>query len=127
MVTGGSMFQSVHSEAKHVTSACLVCPFGSKVAVGYNNGEILIWSVPTPKLKHESAPEISIQNAPICKVILGFRSEKIPIASLKWTYADAKATRLYVMGASDVASTSLMQVVRCFLIIIYGCQCSLYL
>ncbi|XVF62302.1 hypothetical protein PTKIN_Ptkin08bG0206500 [Pterospermum kingtungense] len=111
LVTGGSMFQSVHSEAKHVTSACWVCPFGSKVAVGYNNGEILIWSVPTPKLKHDSASELSIQNAPICKVILGFRSEKIPIASLRWTYADPKATRLYVMGASDVASTSLMQVI----------------
>ncbi|XWS42234.1 hypothetical protein CRYUN_Cryun17cG0150600 [Craigia yunnanensis] len=111
LVTGGSMFQSVHNEAKHVTSACWVCPFGSKVAVGYNNGEILIWSVPTTKLKNEPASEISIQNAPICKLILGFRSEKIPIASLKWVYADAKATRLYVMGASDVASTSLMQVI----------------
>ncbi|XP_022740862.1 uncharacterized protein LOC111292647 isoform X2 [Durio zibethinus] len=111
LVTGGSMFQSVHNEAKHVTSACWVCPFGSKVAVGYNNGEILIWSVPTSKLKNEAASDISIQNGPICKLILGFRSEKIPIASLKWAYADAKATRLYVMGASDVASTSLMQVI----------------
>ncbi|XWS29119.1 hypothetical protein CRYUN_Cryun24cG0001100 [Craigia yunnanensis] len=110
LVTGGSMFQSVHNEAKHVTSACWVCPFGSKVAVGYNNGEILIWSVTTAKLKNESASEISFQNASICKLILGFRSEKIPIASLKWAYADAKATRLYVMGASDVASASLMQV-----------------
>ncbi|XVF18147.1 hypothetical protein REPUB_Repub10bG0187200 [Reevesia pubescens] len=111
LVTGGSMFQSVHNEAKHVTSACWVCPFGSKVAVGYNNGEILIWIVPTSKLKNEAAPEISIQNSPICKLILGFRSENIPIASLKWAYADAKATRLYVMGASNVASTSLLQVI----------------
>ncbi|XP_007046503.2 PREDICTED: uncharacterized protein LOC18610648 isoform X2 [Theobroma cacao] len=111
LVAGGSMFQSVHNEAKHVTSACWVCPFGSKVAVGYNNGEILIWSVPTSKLKNEPASEISIQNAPTCKLVLGFRSEKIPIASLKWAYADGKATRLYVMGASDVASTSLLQVV----------------
>ncbi|XP_021301007.1 syntaxin-binding protein 5 [Herrania umbratica] len=111
LVAGGIMFQSVHNEAKHVTSACWVCPFGSKVAVGYNNGEILIWSVPTSKLKNEPASEISIQNAPICKLILGFRSEKIPISSLKWAYADGKATRLYVMGASDVASTSLLQVV----------------
>ncbi|XP_039061499.1 uncharacterized protein LOC120205741 [Hibiscus syriacus] len=105
LVTGGSMFQSVNNEAKHVTSACWVCPFGSKVAVGYNNGEVLIWSVPTSKQS-----EIGIQNAPICKLILGFKSEKTPIASLKWVYADAKATRLYVMGASDVPS-SLLQVI----------------
>ncbi|KAK8304591.1 hypothetical protein V6Z12_D03G002700 [Gossypium hirsutum] len=106
LVTGGSMFQSVHNEAKHVTSACWVCPFGSKVAVGYDNGEVLIWSVPTSKQS-----EIGIQNTPFCKLILGFKSEKTPIASLKWAYADAKATRLYVMGASDVASTSLLQVI----------------
>ncbi|KAB2094907.1 hypothetical protein ES319_A02G191900v1 [Gossypium barbadense] len=106
LVTGGSMFQSVHNEAKHVTSACWVCPFGSKVAVGYDNGEVLIWSIPTSKQS-----EIGIQNTPICKLILGFKSEKTPIASLKWAYADAKATRLYVMGASDVASTSLLQVI----------------
>ncbi|KAK9012346.1 hypothetical protein V6N11_040403 [Hibiscus sabdariffa] len=105
LVTGGSMFQSVHNEAKHVTSACWVCPFGSKVAVGYNNGEVLIWSVPTSKKSG-----IGIQNAPICKLILGFKSEKTPIESLKWAYADAKATRLYVMGASDVPS-SLLQVI----------------
>ncbi|OMO83377.1 hypothetical protein COLO4_22550 [Corchorus olitorius] len=111
LVTGGSMFQSVNSEAKHVTSACWVCPFGSKVAVGYSNGEILIWSVPTSKLNNEPASESSIQNAPICKLILGFRSDKIPITWLKWSYADAKATRLYVMGASDVAFTSMLQVV----------------
>ncbi|XVF16029.1 hypothetical protein REPUB_Repub09cG0206400 [Reevesia pubescens] len=111
LVTCGSTFQSVHNEAKHATSACWVCPFGSKVSVGYNNGEILIWSVPTSKLKNEPASEIVIQNAPVCKLILGFRSEKIPIASLKWAYADGKATRLYVMGASNVASTGLMQVI----------------
>ncbi|GMI68258.1 DUO1-activated WD40 1, Tomosyn-like [Hibiscus trionum] len=105
LVTGGSMFQSVHNEAKHVTSACWVCPFGSKVAVGYNNGEVLIWSVPTSKQSG-----IGIQNAPICKLILGFKSEKTPIASLKWAYADAKASRIYVMGASDVPS-SLLQVI----------------
>ncbi|KAK9285876.1 hypothetical protein L1049_025077 [Liquidambar formosana] len=51
------------------------------------------------------------QSSPICKLNLGYKLDKIPIASLKWAYADGKASRLYVMGAFDFASANLLQVV----------------
>lgn len=101
--TGGSR------EGKQATCACWVCPFGSRVAVGYSNGEILIWSIATSK--GESALESDTQNAPPSKLNLGFKSENVPIASMRWTYADAKASRLYVMGASDSASSNMLQVI----------------
>ncbi|GLT82525.1 hypothetical protein SLE2022_008890 [Rubroshorea leprosula] len=110
-VTGGNMLQSLTHEGKQATSACWVCPFGSKVAIGYSNGEVLIWSIPTSNLKPESALESGTQTTPIFKLNLGFKSEKIPIASLKWTYADGKASRLYVMGASEAGSTNVLQVI----------------
>ncbi|KAH7566170.1 hypothetical protein JRO89_XS08G0109400 [Xanthoceras sorbifolium] len=104
---GGKMLQSLHQETKQVTAACWACPVGSKVTVGYNNGDIFIWGVPsTPNLKIESSSDCGTQNStPICKLNLGYKLEKIPIASLKWVYADGKASRLYVRGgASDLRS-----------------------
>ncbi|KDP43769.1 hypothetical protein JCGZ_22396 [Jatropha curcas] len=109
--TGGSLLHSQHNDTKKVTSACWACPFGSKVAVGYSNGEIFIWSIPaTPNSRTEITPDNGTQNAPIYKLNLGYKSDKIPIASLKWIHADGKASRLYIMGASDFASTNLLQI-----------------
>jgi len=96
---------------KKVTSACWACPFASKVAVGYSNGEIFIWSIPAiTNSRTELNLDRATQNAPILKLNLGYKVDKIPIALLKWLYADGKASRLYVMGASDLASTNNLQV-----------------
>ncbi|XP_010446909.1 PREDICTED: uncharacterized protein LOC104729648 [Camelina sativa] len=85
----------VKQDTKKATCACWVCPSGSRVCVGYNNGDIIIWSIPT---KGECSPESS---AMICKLNLGYKSEKIPISSLKWVYAEGKASRVYVTGTSS--------------------------
>ncbi|KAK3224305.1 hypothetical protein Dsin_011330 [Dipteronia sinensis] len=108
---GGKMLQALHQESKQVTSACWACPVGSKVAVGYSNGDIFIWGTPsTTNLKSELSSDCSTQNTPICKLNLGYKLEKIPIASLRWVYAEGKASRLYIRGASDLVSANLVQV-----------------
>ncbi|XP_020997668.1 uncharacterized protein LOC107487292 [Arachis duranensis] len=110
--TGGNMSQQLYGETKKVSSACWVCPYGTKVVVGYNNGEIYIWGIPS--LNKGNVPTIdysSIQNTPIFKLNLGYKSDKTSIGSLKWTYAEGKASRLYVMGASEYASSNSVQVV----------------
>nr|GMC62540.1 uncharacterized protein LOC109167710 isoform X1 [Ipomoea batatas] len=104
--TGGNALQSVNHEAKKTTAACWACPNGTKLVVGYSNGEIFIWSIPTAsnlKSEQESIKESSFAspNAPICKLNIGYKLDKIPIAKLRWAYADGKASRLYVMGFSD--------------------------
>ncbi|GAU46589.1 hypothetical protein TSUD_186580 [Trifolium subterraneum] len=112
--TGGNILQPLHnSETKKVTSACWSCPFGSKVVVGYNNGEIFIWSIPSLNIGNGSSASeyYSSQSTPLLKLNLGYKSEKISIGSIKWLYAGGKASRLYVMGASDYASSNLLQVV----------------
>ncbi|XP_057420453.1 uncharacterized protein LOC130714562 isoform X2 [Lotus japonicus] len=109
--TGGNKWQPQHNEIKKVTSACWACPFGSKVVVGYNNGEIFIWSIPSLNTGNGSISDSNSQNTPLLKLNLGFKADKISIRSLKWVYAGGKASRLYVMGASDYASSKLLQVV----------------
>ncbi|XP_010548217.1 PREDICTED: uncharacterized protein LOC104819720 isoform X6 [Tarenaya hassleriana] len=102
---GGHGIQSAqHQDMKKATSACWVCPLGSKVVVGYNNGDILIWSIPSRGGFHS---ENRTQPSIICKLNLGYKSERIPIASLKCVYGEGKASRLYVMGSSS----NLLQVV----------------
>ncbi|KAI4327839.1 hypothetical protein L6164_020257 [Bauhinia variegata] len=109
--TGGNMSQPIFNEAKKVTAACWACPFGSKVVVGYNNGEIFIWSIHSPSTKTDSTSDYSSQNTPMFKLNLGYKSDKISIGAVKWIYADGKACRLYVMGDSDSVSSNLLQVV----------------
>ncbi|KAM7519969.1 hypothetical protein LguiB_018931 [Lonicera macranthoides] len=113
--TGGNVLQSLTHETKKVTAACWACPFGSKVVIGYSNGEIFIWSIPSASnLKSELTTDkesCATQSAPLCKLNLGYKLDKTPIALLKWAYADGKASRLYVLGSSDFSSTNLLQVV----------------
>lgn len=111
--TGGNMLQPLHDETKKVTSACWVCPFGSKVTVGYNNGELFIWSIPSLNIGNGSASECSDQNTPLLKLNLGYKTDNISIGSIKWVYAGGKASRLYVMGASESATSNLLQVFEC--------------
>lgn len=109
--TGGNALQSLHHEATKATCACWACPFGTRVVVGYNNGEIFVWSLPAiPNSRTGLASESATQNTPICKLNVGYKLNKIPIASLKWAYADGKASRLYVTGASNFESENLSQV-----------------
>lgn len=116
------MLQLQHHEAKKVTSACWACPFGSKVVVGYSNGEIFIWSIPSNANPSTEASNRGSQNVPICKLNLAYKTEKNPIASLKWAYADGKASRLYVMGASNSVSVNLLQVFGNYSCNIIVCQ-----
>ncbi|KAH7849902.1 hypothetical protein Vadar_024735 [Vaccinium darrowii] len=113
--TGGNILPAGSHESKKVTAACWACPFGSKVVIGYSNGDIFIWSVPPASAsKTEQTPGKDLyatQSAPICKLNLGYKLDKIPIGSLKWVYADGKASRLYIKGLSDVMSANLLQVV----------------
>ncbi|KAI3519094.1 hypothetical protein L1887_08115 [Cichorium endivia] len=109
--TGGNLIHSINHDTKKVTAACWACPFGSKVVIGYNNGELLIWNIPH-NIDSKIEPDLSgTQTGPLFKLNLGYKLDKIPISKLKWTYADGKASRLYVLGNSDFSSTNLLQVI----------------
>ncbi|XP_019172350.1 PREDICTED: uncharacterized protein LOC109167711 [Ipomoea nil] len=97
--------QSVYHDAKKATSACWACPNGTKLVVGYSNGDIIIWTIPAAlnlKSEQESFKESSFTppNAHR-KLNIGYKSMNIPIAKLRWAYADGKASRVYVTGFSD--------------------------
>lgn len=112
--SSSTSLQSIHQEAKKVTAACWACPAGTKAVVGYSNGDIVLWSVPSlPDSNTEQSSQNNLcQITPIYKLNLGYKAEKIPISKLRWTDADGKSSRLYVLGCSDSHSTNLLQVLK---------------
>lgn len=111
----GTTLQTINQETKKVTAACWTCSSGTKVAIGYSTGEILLWGVPRPSELNPSQVDItSNTNNPICKLNLGYKTDKIPIAKMKWVNTDGKSSRLYVLGSSDYQPANLLQVLVVF-------------
>ncbi|KAL6882619.1 hypothetical protein ACP4OV_011309 [Aristida adscensionis] len=96
-VSGKTTQQQSHQESKNVTSACWVCSKGSKIAIGYDNGDIYIWSVHEVLSAHNSS-SVGTQNLPLQRLNLGYKLDKMPIVSLRWVTTDGKAGRLYING-----------------------------
>nr|CAD1844700.1 unnamed protein product [Ananas comosus var. bracteatus] len=105
-VSGRSAPHSSHHEPKHVVSACWACTQGSKVVVGYSNGDLFLWAIlfnsnqkyAPAKNKHEIN---AVPNIPLLKLNLGFKMDKIPIVSLRWVAGDGKTSRIYINGFFD--------------------------
>eukprot|EP01018_Ginkgo_biloba_P016356 Gb_40665 [translate_table: standard] len=106
-----------HEEEKQISSACWVCLNGSRIAVGYTNGDIWLWSVPTvSKFKTDSEAKglksCDTQSLPISKLQLSNRKAKAPIVSLRWHPGSDKWGRLYVNGGGDFGSSNVIRVFR---------------
>lgn len=105
-VSGRSAPHSSRHEPKHVVSACWACTQGSKVVIGYSNGDLFLWAIPfnsnqknaPAKNKHEIN---AVPNIPLLKLNLGFKMDKIPIVSLRWVAGDGKTSRIYINGFFD--------------------------
>ncbi|KAK3143970.1 hypothetical protein QOZ80_4AG0307250 [Eleusine coracana subsp. coracana] len=99
-ISGKTMQQLTHQEAKTVTSACWVCAKGTKIAIGYDNGDLYIWAV-CEVLTAQNSSSIGSQNLPLQRLNLGYKLDKMPIVSLQWVPNDGKAGRLYINGFND--------------------------
>uniref|UniRef100_A0A0D3FYZ8 Lethal giant larvae (Lgl)-like C-terminal domain-containing protein n=1 Tax=Oryza barthii TaxID=65489 RepID=A0A0D3FYZ8_9ORYZ len=101
-LSGKSMQQQSHQEAKAVTSACWACAKGSKIAIGFDSGDIYLWSIPDI-LNAQNLSSMGNQNLPLQRLNLGYKLDRVSIVSLRWVNSDGKAGRLYVNGFSDHA------------------------
>lgn len=106
-----------NEEDKQISSACWASSNGSRIAIGYTDGDIWLWSVPTTsKLKYNSdAKGLESQDSqcsPISKVQLSNRKAKVPIFSLKWHPGSDIWGCLYVYGGVDFDSSHMIRVIR---------------
>lgn len=103
-VIGGTTSQAIPVDSRKVSASCWVCSSGTKVAVGYTTGDILIWTIPN-KITDQTKSH-STQNMPLSKLNIGYKAVKVPIVSLTWVSAEGKENRLYVNGVSDLGHSS---------------------
>ncbi|KAG8083058.1 hypothetical protein GUJ93_ZPchr0014g46649 [Zizania palustris] len=97
----GRSIQQSQQEAKIVTSACWTCAKGSKIAIGFDSGDIFLWSIPDI-LNAQNLSLMGNQNLPLQRLNLGYKLDRVPIVSLRWANnSDGKAGRLYINGFSD--------------------------
>uniref|UniRef100_A0A453CMF3 Lethal giant larvae (Lgl)-like C-terminal domain-containing protein n=1 Tax=Aegilops tauschii subsp. strangulata TaxID=200361 RepID=A0A453CMF3_AEGTS len=54
-VSGRTTQQQSHQEEKNVTSSCWACSKGSKVAIGYDSGDIYLWAIPDVLILNEES------------------------------------------------------------------------
>lgn len=104
-------------EYKQISSACWACSDGSRIAIGYSDGDIWLWSVPTvSKLKYnfdaKGLESRDSQCSPISKVQLSNRKAKVPIFLLKWHPGSNSWGCLYVYGGIDFDSSHMIRVIH---------------
>uniref|UniRef100_A0ACD5V3K2 Uncharacterized protein n=1 Tax=Avena sativa TaxID=4498 RepID=A0ACD5V3K2_AVESA len=104
-VSGRITQQQSHQEEKIVTSSCWACTNGSKVAIGYDSGDIYLWAIPGIS-SAQNPSSLSNQNLPLQRLNLGYKLDKVPIISLRWVASDGKSGRLYINGFSEHAYLS---------------------
>ncbi|XP_051218607.1 uncharacterized protein [Lolium perenne] len=104
-VTGRITQQQSHQEEKTVTSSCWACTNGSKVAIGYDSGDIYLWAIPDISSAQNSS-SLSNHSLPLQRLNLGYKLDKVPIISLRWVASDGKSGRLYINGYSEHAYLS---------------------
>ncbi|KAH9310967.1 hypothetical protein KI387_026002, partial [Taxus chinensis] len=102
---------------KEVSSACWACSNGSRVAIGYTDGDIWLWSVPVmSKLKSNSDAKglesCDSQSSSISKLQLFTGKKKIPIVSIRWQPSNDSCGHLYVFGVVDSTSSNVIRVIH---------------
>ncbi|BBN19258.1 protein MpTOMOSYN11 [Marchantia polymorpha subsp. ruderalis] len=106
-------------EEQEICCMCWVCPVGSVVAVGYTNGDILLWGLPTI-IKAKGLVEMELvegpaySGVPIRKLDLAHGMVKMPVVGLTWcasgTSTRGASGRLYVFGGGEVGRPEALMV-----------------
>ncbi|KAJ3680432.1 hypothetical protein LUZ60_016710 [Juncus effusus] len=102
--TGKTSHFTPQTDGKSVISTCWACTYGSKLAVGYTTGDLYLYSIPLLSANESSCNKSprKDQNAPVGKINLGLKLERVPVVGLKWVCGDnGKLSRLYVNGFSE--------------------------
>lgn len=104
------------SVEKEISSLCWASTDGSILAVGYVDGDILLWNLTS---SNDRQPEISSEK--VVKLQLSSSSKRLPVILLRWTETklghSKHSRRLFVYGGSEIGSDEFITVcfMKCFM------------
>ncbi|CAK9172122.1 unnamed protein product [Ilex paraguariensis] len=102
-------------EEKEISSLCWVSPDGSILAVGYVDGDILLWNLSTEVSVKDPQAQKS-DNNDIVKLQLSSSSRRLPVIVLHWFANRAHNDRggqLFIYGGDEIGSEEVLTV--CFI------------
>lgn len=100
-------------EDKEISSLCWVSTDGSVLAVGYVDGDILLWNLSVPDTSKGQKAHMPSNN--VVNVQLSSEDRRLPIIVLHWSPAKAKngcGGQLFVYGGEEIGSEEVLTV-RC--------------
>lgn len=101
---------------KEISSLCWVSTDGSVLAVGYVDGDILLWNLSVPDTSKGQKAQMLSNN--VVKVQLSSEDRRLPIIVLHWSPAKARngcGGQLFVYGGEEIGSEEVLTV--CFILI----------
>lgn len=95
---------------KEISALCWVSSDGSILAVGYVDGDILLWNLPTAISNKDQKVNKSSNNA--VKLRLSSGDKRLPVIVLNWSHSaqNGSAGQLFVYGGDDIGSEEVLTV-----------------
>lgn len=100
-------------EDKEISSLCWVSTDGSVLAVGYVDGDILLWNLSVPDTSKDQKAHMPSNK--VVKVQLSSENRRLPIIVLHWSPIKAKngcVGQLFVYGGEEIGSEEVLTILE---------------
>lgn len=102
-------------EEKEICCACWASVDGSILAVGYTDGDILLWSIPSGSSSKDHHSDIGISSSKtVVKIQLSSSKRRIPVIVLRWCtngkHNSEDGGQLFVYGGDEIGSPEIVTV-----------------
>ncbi|GER54476.1 transducin family protein / WD-40 repeat family protein [Striga asiatica] len=95
---------------KEISSLCWVSPDGSVLAVGYVDGDILLWNLSVP---HNGKSMRTPQSNDVVKIQLSSGDSRLPVIVLRWGHNKAQngqGGQLFAYGGEEIGSDEVLTI-----------------
>lgn len=93
---------------KEISSLCWASPDGSVLAVGYVDGDILLWNLSVS----DNGIDQGLCESPldVVKIQLSSGDRRLPVIVLHWSFRNDHGGQLFIYGGEDIGSEEVLTV-----------------
>lgn len=97
---------------KEISALCWISSDGSILAVGYVDGDIVLWNLPTAKSSKDQKANKSSNNA--VKLRLSSGDKRLPVIVLHWSNSAQSGSggQLFIYGGDDIGSEEVLTILN---------------
>ncbi|XP_071685700.1 uncharacterized protein [Rutidosis leptorrhynchoides] len=96
---------------KEISALCWVSSDGSILAVGYVDGDIILWNIPTENSNND--PKVNKMTNNAIKLRLSSGDNRLPVIVLRWSNSSHSGSgQLFVYGGDDIGSEEVLTILN---------------